>query len=118
MPQLKPSDYLTTTTDEVGAALARIRAEWLRASGQKRIDLKQAYHDLLGRLQELMFRDLKQIDQDPQIKSALADLQRQAELITKARREMATATTAIKRAQKIVAAVDKVLSVIGSLGLV
>ena len=74
MPQIKPSDYMTTATDEVGIALRTTRTEWLAASGQKRIELKQAYNDLLARLQRLMFRDLKQIDRDPQIKQAIDDL--------------------------------------------
>ena len=112
MPQLKPSDYITTALDEVGTALARTRAEWLTASGERQIELKQAYDDLLKQLQKLMFRDLKQIDQDPRIKQAIADLQDQAELITKARREMTSAAKAVKQAQKIVGYVDKILSII------
>lgn len=118
MPPLKPSDYLTTATDEVGNALARTRAEWLTASGQKREDLEKAYDALLKRLRKLMFRDLKQIDKDPQIKQATVDLRDQADLIAKARREMTTATKAIRRAQEIVSYADKILRIIGNVGLV
>jgi len=109
---------MTTATDEVGIALRTTRTEWLAASGQKRIELKQAYNDLLARLQRLMFRDLKQIDRDPQIKQAIDDLRDLTILIAKARREMTTATKAIKRAQNIIGYVDKILGIIGKVGIV
>lgn len=118
MPQLKPSDYMATATDEVGIAMGRTRTEWLAASGQKRIDLKQAYSDLLARLQRMMFRDLKQIDKDPRIKQAIADLREQTDLIIKARRAMTAVTKSVKSAQKIVGYADKILGIIGNVGIV
>ena len=118
MAKLKPSDYLTTATDAIGDAMAATRAQWLRSSGQKRNELKEAYNKLKKCLQKLMFRDLKQIDKDPRIKKAIADLQSQSELILKARREMTTVTKTVDRAKKIIGYVDKILGVVKDVGLV
>jgi len=118
MAQLKTSDYLATATDEIGNAMATTRAQWLRSSGQKREELKKTYNKLKKRLQKLMFRDIKQIDKDTGIKKAIADLQDLSELILKTRREMTTAAKTVEKAKKIIGYADKILGIIGDVGLV
>ena len=64
---LAPSDILASASDELGSTLATVRGQALAASGDKRDQLFDLFDQLLRRHRKLMFRDLKVIDQDPEI---------------------------------------------------
>jgi hypothetical protein len=64
-----------------------------------------------------MFRDLKVIDQDPEISEAVQDLAMLTQRIAKVRREMKTAKDAIDGATKVLGFVDQILRILGKVGL-
>ena len=64
-----------------------------------------------------MFRDLKLIDQDPEIIGAIQTLATLTQKIAKVRREMKTAKDAIDSATKALSFVDQFLRILGKVGL-
>src|SRR4051812_41520195 len=97
---IKPSDVIVKAADEVGDTLAAIRAQWLRAAGDDRDQLRQQYDELLAKLQLLYFREVKEIDRDPRIRGAVQQLANLTLIIAKTTQEMTTARRAIDGAVK------------------
>src|SRR4249919_4181423 len=114
---LAPSDILTSASDELGSTLAAVRGQALAASGDKREQLFDLFDQLLRRHRKLMFRDLKQIDQDPEIVEAIQTLATLTQRIAKVRREMTSAKDAIDGATKVLGFVDQFLRILGKVGL-
>lgn len=114
---LAPSDVIASASDELGSTLATVRGQALAASGAKREQLFDQFDQLLRRHRKLMFRDLKVIDQDPEISEAVQDLAMLTQRIAKVRREMKTAKDAIDGATKVLGFVDQILRILGKVGL-
>jgi hypothetical protein len=114
---LLPSDVITTTSDELGASLAAVRAKALDASGDDRAELFDLFDQLLAQQRRLIFRDLKAIDRDPAIRDAIQTLSMLTQQIAKAKREMTTATQAIDRATTVLGFIDQVLGILGRVGV-
>jgi hypothetical protein len=114
---LAPSDVLTSASDELGSSLAAVRGQALGASGTKREELFSLYDKLLRRQRKIMFRDLKEIDKDPEIVEAIQTLTTLTQHIAKVRREMKTAKDAIDGATKVLGFVDDILKLLGKVGL-
>lgn len=114
---LAPSDILTSASDELGSTLAAVRGQALAASGDKREQLFDLFDQLLRRHRKLMFRDLKAIDQDPEIVEAIQTLATLTQRIAKVRREMTSAKDAIDGATKVLGFVDQFLRILGKVGL-
>ena len=114
---LAPSDIITSASDELGSTLAAVRGQALAASGDKREQLFDLFDQLLRRHRKLMFRDLKQIDQDPEIVEAIQTLATLTQRIAKVRREMTNAKDAIDGATKVLGFVDQFLRILGKVGL-
>ena len=114
---LAPSDILASASDELGNTLATVRGQALAASGDKRDQLFDLFDQLLRRHRKLMFRDLKVIDQDPEIAGTVQDLAMLTQRIAKVRREMKTAKDAIDGATKVLGFVDQFLRILGKVGL-
>ena len=114
---LAPSDILTSASDELGSTLAAVRGQALAASGDKREQLFDLFDQLLRRHRKLMFRDLKSIDQDPEIVEAIQTLATLTQRIAKVRREMTNAKDAIDGATKVLGFVDQFLRILGKVGL-
>ena len=109
---LAPSDILTSASDELGDALAAVRAQALAASGKNRDRLFDLYKDLIGRQQEIMIQDLRTIDKDPAVVAAIQQLAMLTQQISKVTREMTTAKQAIDGATKVLGFVDQILGVV------
>ena len=114
---LTPSDILASASDELGNALAAVRGQALAASGAKREELFDLFDQLLRRHRKLMFRDLKIIDQDPEIVGAIQTLATLTQHMAKVRREMKTAKDAIEGATKFLGFVDQFLRILGKVGV-
>jgi hypothetical protein len=118
MPQLvAPSDVLRSATDEIGDAMAVVRSQALKATGDARRELFDQYDQLLRRLQRMMFRDLKAIDEDPTISEQIEALSMLTQQIARVRREMSTAKKALDRVTQVLGFADQILRILGRVGL-
>lgn len=109
---LAPSDVLRSTSDELGDAIRLVRVQALRASGEMRKNLFDAFVQLHARQESLIFENLKGIDADPEIVKAVQALATLTQQIAKVRREMTTAKKAIDGAAKVLGFVDQFLGVL------
>lgn len=114
---LAPSDLIASASDELGGALAAIRAQALDASGPEREALFDLYDQLLRRQRKLVMRDLKAIDGDPDIQDAVGTLTTLTQQIAEAKREMTTAAQTVERATKVLGFVDQFLGILGKVGV-
>jgi hypothetical protein len=112
--KVKPSDVVSSAADEIGECMAIVRAKAINATGQTRDELFAAYDELLTSLQDLVRRDLKEIDADPRVKGSVGELSMFTQGLAKVKREMRTAKTVIDRVRQVVGWADKILELIAS----
>lgn len=110
---LAPSDILTSTSDELGDALAAVRGQALSASGEQRKELFDLYKKLIRRQQRIMLLDLQAIDKDPAIDELIDQLSTFSQQLAKAKREMTKAKQTIDSATKVLGILDQVFGIVG-----
>ena len=110
--EIRPSDVVMSAADEIGNCMAVVRSKAINAEGSERAKLFGAYDDLLTRLQELVRKDLKAIDQDPQVQQVITRLLVLNQRLVVTRRQMRTAKTVIDGVKKVLGWADEILGLL------
>ena len=106
------SDLARLTEDELGNALARVRAAIKDADETDRTRLQDLRDRLTKRLDRFVLADLGSIDRDPTIKEVVNHLAELTLNIQTAAREMRTVKKTIDRATEILGYADEFLRIL------
>jgi|MudIll2142460700_1097286.scaffolds.fasta_scaffold50547_1 DNA repair ATPase RecN len=106
------SDLARLTEDELGNALAKIRAAIKDADEEDLPRLRDVRDRLTKRLDRFVLADLGSIDRDPRIKDVVNQLAELTLNIQTAAREMRTVKKTIDRATEILGYVDQFLRIL------
>jgi hypothetical protein len=111
----QPSDVMKSAVDEIGAVLTAIRAQAMSGTNEERDSLKELYKQIMQKYQLLIFRDLKTMDDDPEILANIAKLTAVTQSLAKVKREMVNAKEAVDRAIKVLGYADELLGFLAKL---
>src|SRR5512136_1026375 len=106
------SDLARLTEDEVGNALAKVRAAIKDANEDELTRLRDIRDRLTKRLDRFVLADLGAIDRDPRIKEVVNQLAELTLNIQTAAREMRTVKKTIDRATQILGYADEFLRIL------
>jgi DNA repair ATPase RecN len=106
------SDLARLTEDEVGNALAKVRAAIKDANEEDLTRLQDLRGRLTKRLDRFVLADLGSIDQDPRIKDVVNQLAELTLNVQTAAREMRTVKKTIDRATEILGYADEFLRIL------
>jgi DNA repair ATPase RecN len=106
------SDLARLTEDELGNALAKVRAAIKDADEANRTRLQDLRDRLTKRLDRFVLADLGSIDRDPTIKEVVNQLAELTLTIQTAAREMRTVKKTIDRATEILGYADEFLRIL------
>ena len=106
------TDLARLTEDELGNALAKIRAAIKDADEEDLPRLRDVRDRLTKRLDRFVLADLGSIDRDPRIKDVVNQLAELTLNIQTAAREMRTVKKTIDRATEILGYVDQFLRIL------
>ena len=110
----QPSDIAAITEDQLGEALANLRREMRNAKGEDLKAMQRQRDELSTQLDQFVQLHLVKIDNDPEVKAAVDQLNQLCVDIQIAVREMRDVTEALKKASKVIGFADKFLGIVFS----